>query len=211
MSALSTAAIGKLIRCRDARDHIKPVEYLIHGILPQDCKAALIGDYGTMKTFMAQSVGISIASGSNWFGRITVQRPVLYIVGEHANGFLIRLWTAVGEDKDIPLFTYPEPIRFLDPEQVEKAADLCKFIEEQEGNKPFVIIDTLNRNFGNGDENATRDMTTFTNQLDEFVFPYSSGFLLLHHTPKSGYGSRGSVVLPGYLDTELTITKGVQK
>jgi len=201
-------AISKMIKLVDVPQNIVEVSYLIHTLLPTYCKATLIADYGSYKTFFAISITVAIATGSDWFGRKVTQRPVLYIVGEHVQGFLRRIIGAVGNDSfDHPFYILPEPIHMLNNQEAEKASDFCKQIYEETKQKPFVIIDTLNRNFGDGDESGTRDMTNFTNSLDKHIFPHSSGMLILHHTPKSSKTSRGSNVLPGYVDTELILTK----
>ncbi|NTW88584.1 MAG: AAA family ATPase, partial [Desulfobulbaceae bacterium] len=219
MSWDSQPTIAKLIWCKDIDGHIEPVEYLIHKLLQMNCKAAMVANFASYKTFVALSFAIAIARGDDWFGRKATQRPVLYIVGEHVQGVLRRIKGAVGVS-DIPLVIYPEPIRMLDtfnplpkqagiqPKEMDepvKIKALCLEIEKVTGKKPFVIIDTLNRNFGSGDESSTSDMTVFTNKLDDYVFPFSSGFLVVHHTPKAGNSSRGSNVLPGYIDTEITL------
>lgn len=201
-------ASSQLIKLADISSYLETASYLIHRWLPMNCKAIIIADYGSYKTFFAISIALAIATGSDWFGRKVTQRPVLYIVGEHVQGFLRRIIGAVKNDSyDNPFYILPEPIHMLNNQEAEKASDFCKQIHDETNQKPVVIVDTLNRNFGDGDESSTKDMTNFTNSLDKHIFPYSSGILIPHHTPKSSKTSRGSNVLPGYVDTELILTK----
>lgn len=70
----------------------------------------------------------------------------------------------------------------------------------------LIIIDTLARNFGAGNENSTEDMTHFVNNLDRLRNEFNVTILVVHHT---GHGSpdrgRGSSVLKAAVDTELAM------
>ena len=75
--------------------------------------------------------------------------------------------------------------------------------------KPLAIaIDTLARNFGPGDENATRDMNQFVAGLDALRAVTQAAILVPHH---SGHGDktrgRGSSVLRAAVDGEYLIEK----
>jgi len=68
-----------------------------------------------------------------------------------------------------------------------------------------VIVDTVARNFGAGDENKTQDMGAFVAGVDSIKhrFPGCS-VLLVHHTGHGeGDRARGSSVLIGALDAEF--------
>ena len=72
----------------------------------------------------------------------------------------------------------------------------------------LVVIDTVARCFGSGDENSTRDMNNFVKAVDKIKKKYGCTVLLVHHT---GHGTqergRGSSVLIGALDSEYKIKK----
>jgi len=50
----------------------------------------------------------------------------------------------------------------LDEGNAKSVANAAASLTRQYGKPSLVIIDTLNRNFGNGDENNTADMTRFS-------------------------------------------------
>lgn len=73
----------------------------------------------------------------------------------------------------------------------------------------FVVIDTLNRNFGSGDENNTADMTAFVQSIDAAIrIRYGCAVLIVHHTPLNDTKrARGASALRGALDWEYCLSK----
>jgi hypothetical protein len=71
-----------------------------------------------------------------------------------------------------------------------------------------VVIDTLARNYGPGDENSTKDMTLFIDALD-FWFRQRFGccVLLVHHSGHNMDRARGSSSLKAAIDAEYEVTK----
>ena len=77
------------------------------------------------------------------------------------------------------------------------------------GIKPkLLVIDTLNRSFGDGDENSTQDMTKFVKSCDEFRATTGCDILIIHHSGKDVLkGARGSSVLKAALDNEFSVER----
>jgi hypothetical protein len=76
--------------------------------------------------------------------------------------------------------------------------------EDFDGEMPdLVIVDTLARNFGSGDENSTKDMNAFVESLD-LIRAAAVAVTVIHHTGKdAGRGERGSTALRGAADTVI--------
>jgi len=77
------------------------------------------------------------------------------------------------------------------------------------GNPALIIIDTLNRNFGPGDESSTADMGRFINKIDDNLrIRYGCTVLIIHHTGWNEMArARGSSALRAALDWEYKLTK----
>ena len=77
------------------------------------------------------------------------------------------------------------------------------------GRKPeLIIIDTLARNFGGGDENATKDMSEFIDAVDALKNRYEAATLIVHHSGHSDkQRARGNSTLNGALDAEYKVSK----
>jgi hypothetical protein len=72
----------------------------------------------------------------------------------------------------------------------------------------LLVVDTLARNFGGGDENSNRDMSLFVAVLDDLKSRYGCSVLLVHH---SGHGDagrgRGASALKGAVDAEFGVRR----
>jgi RecA-family ATPase len=102
------------------------------------------------------------------------------------------------------------PAALLDPEsadQVIKAID--EIVSDIGVPVILIVIDTVARNFGTGDENSTKDMGMFIQGIDALRVRHQAAILLVHHT---GHGDksrgRGSMALKGALDAEYKLARG---
>ncbi len=98
------------------------------------------------------------------------------------------------------------------PAALTDAADITRLIADIAANLPaqpaLILLDTLNRNFGPGDENSTSDMTKAVAGLDRIRAATQAAIGLAHHSGKADKGNgRGSSVLKGAADVEFLIEK----
>jgi hypothetical protein len=108
---------------------------------------------------------------------------------------------------DIPLFISSRPAAFLDKDGAALVIAAIEALTDQYGIPALVIIDTLSRNFGGGDESNTRDMSDFVQVIDrDLRHRFGAAVLIVHHTGLSATDrGRGSSVLKGALDFEYLI------
>ena len=80
---------------------------------------------------------------------------------------------------------------------------------KQHGKPGLVVIDTLNQNFGAGDENSTADMTRFMTTLNiEVRAKLGCSVLIVHHTNLTDTSrSRGSGALHNGIDWEYKMAR----
>jgi len=201
----------KFIHVSELLDNIKPTDWLIHGLLEVEALSVLFGESGSFKTFLALSWGLSISCGTDWFERKVKQGTVFFIIGEGKNGFAkrVRAWEIEMKEKlsDKPFYVSSAPVMMLDKESAKIAGDAINKLREKHGTPTLVVIDTLARNFGPGDENSTADMTMFISNLDKYIGRDCSR-VVIHHT---GHGNknraRGSYALIAAADAEYCMTK----
>lgn len=185
----------------------KPPEWIIDGLAETDSFCVLFGDPESGKSFMAMDWACCIATGRPWKDKPVKQGPVLYINGEGHNGVNRRLtaWAiANGEDlRAAPFFLSSTTTALTDEmARAELTAVVAEFIREH-GEPVMVVLDTLARNFGPGDENSTQDMQRAVDTIDVIRTLTKALVIAIHH---SGHGdksrARGSIVLRGAADTE---------
>jgi hypothetical protein len=109
----------------------------------------------------------------------------------------------------VPLFKSERAAQFLDEASANAVTDAVAELSMQHGSPVLIIIDTMARNFGAGDENQIKDMSEFVVAVDDLKakFPGCS-VLIVHHT---GHADKqrggGSIALKGALDAEYRIEK----
>lgn len=112
------------------------------------------------------------------------------------------------EPEAVPVYFASGPTDLTDPDEVSTALTDLRTAAEGIGTPAAILFDTLNRNFGGGDENSTQDMTTAVSQLDRFRDQFGAAVVVLHHTPKANPSiARGSVALKGAADWEYSLLK----
>ncbi|WP_170302160.1 AAA family ATPase [Desulfosarcina widdelii] len=191
---------------------LKPPEFLIKPWLEKDTLSLSFGDPGCGKSFFAIDIAASVATGSDFHGMTVNQGPVIYIAGEGQNGIGRRFmaWSIVhGADlKTAPLYLSTVPLGLCDADQMQAAMDAVEEIAQIAGPSLLIVIDTVARNFGPGDENSTADMGRFIAAADQIRSLYHSAVHLVHHT---GHGdkkrARGSMALKGAIDAEYRLDK----
>ena len=187
--------------------------YLIKGYLPADCTASIYGPSGSFKSFLAVSWACHIATGKQWNERKTEAGVVLYVVGEGGVGVprRIRAWAdEYNESKDVPnIFRVDMPVFMADPLQVMELKLAASQVKAETGlDVKLIVVDTVARCFGAGDENKASDMGAFIAGCDLVKAATGATILLVHHTGKQeSNGARGSSAFKAALDAEYLVKR----
>ncbi|KPQ05470.1 MAG: AAA domain [Rhodobacteraceae bacterium HLUCCA12] len=190
-----------------------PPEFLIDGLIETDTLGLIFGDPGCGKSFMAVDLALSVASGAEFHGRGVKQGAVFYIAGEGHNG-LVRRFVAWAKHRgrglqSVPMFKSERAAQFLDGASAMAVAHSVDALAAQHGAPVLIVVDTLARNFGPGDENSTSEMGAFVAAMDDLKARYPGCVLLIVH--HSGHAekqrARGAMALKGALDFEYRLEK----
>lgn len=184
--------------------------WLVRSYLERDCLAVWFGDSQAGKSFVAIDLSLHIAHGLKWCGKRTHQGLVLYIAAEGKHGLKRRI-KAWHEFHNLPLkrnmVVRTVPAKLCD---IAHTQDLVKQIKLflNEVNPVLIVVDTLNRNFGNGDENKTQDMSLFVDGMNELKLATNSCVLAPHHVGHTNKErGRGSIALYNAIDFEYRIER----
>ena len=198
-------------------EHIANIEltapqYLIEGLIEQQSLCQMFGEPGSGKSFMAIDAACSIGSGKDFHGRPVIRGPVVYVAGEGRRGVVRRVnaWAKAHSIKlsDMSLYVSRTAVGINNGNNLSELKAKIRSIAEEFGSPALIILDTLARNFGDGDENDTRDMTSFIAEVDRLNDEFDCASLIVHHAGHGEKGrARGSSALKGALDTEYKITK----
>jgi hypothetical protein len=192
---------------------ISPPDKLVRRLLGTSSLAVLFGEPGCGKSFLAADMGLHIALGWPWFGRSVTAGAVLYVAGEGFAGLNNRLAgfkLKHQPGEEVPFAIVPVAIDLgpggRDAERVIAAAATVK---SRTGLAvQLIVVDTLARSMGGGDENSTQDMGLFVAACDRIRQTTGATVLVVHHRGKSSTaGARGSSALLGAADTVIEVEK----
>jgi hypothetical protein len=183
-------------------------KWLIEGILKEGTLAVLYGEPKSTKSFIALDWAASLTEGSDWFGFTTPHpRDVVYVQAESPWGLGDRLkaWQEARAGDLARLRFLYHPLNMLDPADRKSLVELVR----KEGVEPgLVVLDTMARTFGGGDENSSQDMGKFIRNADLLKEELGTAVLVVHHPGRNvRRGPRGSTALYGALDTLMLLKK----
>lgn len=185
---------------------MKPPEWLVDGILTQNGLSVLWGRSGAMKSFVALDIGMCVSTGTPWHGKAVKQGPVVYVAAEGAHGLGRRAvgWRKTrGKDLQKPQFKLVPHNIAMTSEDLEA---LVAAILELNIRPALIIIDTLARTFGAGDENKQSDMNAYVSAADRLKDATGANVMIIHHSGvHEERRERGSNVLRGAADTVIKV------
>jgi hypothetical protein len=199
---------------REGMEHIKPAQWLVEGVLPEDGYAIMFGDPSSLKSFLAIDLALSVACGypidGLWSDRIIEPGPVLIAIGEGRPNFRerIRAWeTKHWNGQRCPNIVLADPV----PPVSDKAAwtAFCDgALAMHPGGYRLKVIDTIGRAMQGLNVNSQEHASKFTALQEHLTSKLGGATLALHH---SGHEHKdreaGSYELRGACDTSLQIER----
>ena len=185
-------------------------EWLIEDHFNTDVFCEIYGPPGVTKTFLCTDMTLCVATGKPFLDKYPVKKgEVVYLYAEGFSGLKkrIRAWCHQYPDADIDEAMKNTkfirvPVDFTQDMPTDAFIDL---IDAHKVEPVFIVIDTLNRNFG-GDENSTADMSAFVRNVDAVRNRYKATTLVVHHTGKDvTKQGRGNSALLGGLSTVIKL------
>ena len=179
-------------------------QQLVEGLLPVTGLSVLFGQSGSFKSFMALDIGLHVAARRNWHGRQVRGGAVAYVAGEGLGGLGSRIeaWQQHhGAGDDVPFYTIPEAPQIGTEEESRALLAALRSLPEP---PQLVILDTLARVIGAGDENSARDVGAVVAACGRIQHELGAAVMIVHHTGKSGE-MRGSTALKGAADTCIEV------
>ncbi len=192
-----------LLTLAEMRNRPAP-SYLVHGVIPRNALAAVVGPPAAFKTVVALGIACSVATGKSWAGNSVLQAPVVYISGEGSSGLALRAlaWAqhcGHGAEEIDELYFLPEAVQLLAEAQVDALLEAIR--ATCPGGLGLVVVDTVARSLVVGEENSAKDMGLFVAGADRIRTATGATVLLIHHVAKATGQMRGSTALSGALDT----------
>lgn len=197
----------RLSSIADLIDRPLPAQ-LIEGLIQERSLNVVYGPPGTFKSFLVLDMLLSLATGLEFVRRKTKQTKTLYIIGEGEGMFVLRILAWLRHNginiADADNFrVLPKALHLLNEQEIDA---FIKSVLEQGFMPEVVAIDTLARNFGDGNENQAEHMNKFVYSADRFRSEFGAAVIVVHHANKEG-DIRASTVLKGAADSVIKVTK----
>ena len=193
----------------------EPVKWMIDKVLPVGSFSALFGPPGSFKSFIALDIAEAIATGRTWMGNeVSEPGAVLYLCGEGFGGVGARIKAIKqhhGTEDGAPIYVIRHQLNLRSSVEDFNALMIAveNLITELGIDFKLIIIDTLARAFGGGNENDSSDMGSFISscgRIQQIV--QDCALMILHHSGKDATkGLRGHSSLLGAVDTELELIR----
>jgi hypothetical protein len=193
----------------------KPKETILKGWLGVGEFTTISGLPGTGKSVVTTDLACHIAAGMDWHGQKVRQGLVIYVAAERKKLTERRMMAFRKHHgvKDVPLLVVGGMMDFT--RDTKDADDIISVIREAEtitGYKcVWVIIDTLTRVFGGGDQNASKDMVKFVRSCDHILTETGAHVTAIHHSAWSGERGKGAIDLDGAVDASFMVKKDGNK
>lgn len=179
--------------------------YMVKGWLDRNCLSMLYGPSNAGKTFVALDIAMHIAAGKPWRGLHVNGGPVLYIAAEGGAGIRNRVAAIKREHPDMASAPFTLLPIGLDLHGQGDALAVCEIMPDE--SPALVVVDTLARSMGAGDENTAKDAAMFVRNCDLIREATGAHVMVIHHTGKdTERGARGSSALRGAVDDEIEVT-----
>lgn len=200
---------------------IEPVltsRYLVKGLLDRSALSVVYGDSNAGKTFVALDLAVHVAAGADWHGRPTAcgksdAGAVVYVAGEGGTGIQNRLMAIRAAYPHLDQLCEKYNSFFL----LQATLDLCtgddadclaEALAKIGIPIALIVIDTLARAMGSGDENTAKDMGALVRNVDDLRADTGAHVMIIHHSGKdASRGARGSNSLRAAVDTEIEVTR----
>lgn len=188
-----------------------PKEHVIDGVLGVGEFTVIVGKPGTGKSVIATDMAGHVAAGLPWHGRTVRQGLVVYFAAERKKlterrlrAFRIR--HALGA---IPLAVVGGKLDMTGGlRDAQDLVRLIKTLEDQAGHTcTWIVVDTLSRTFGGGDQNASKDMGRFVQAADELMRGTGAHVTVIHHSPWNEDRGKGAIDLDGAVDASFVVSR----
>lgn len=180
----------------DALEMLEPPSWIVDQKVPAHSVGYITGRDGTYKTFLALDFALTLAAQGE---------PVVYLVGEGANGFGRRIGAWLYHHKaDRATVAKNLIVRNGTVNLFAQGPDFDDLVERVTEVKPrLVVVDTLARSMAGAEENSNSDMGLVTKALDRLKEASDGTVLVIAHTDKGNNDARGASAIEDNADFVL--------
>jgi hypothetical protein len=182
---------------------------LVKGVLGTGEFSLFVAKPGTAKSVLVGDIGCHIAAGIDWHGRTVKQGLVVFFAAERKSLTERRIaaWRKKHGLTDIPFVVVGGKLDLTTGLVDAKAlANVIAELEAKSGHPcVLVILDTVTRTFGPGDQHQSRDMSRYIQSVDALNRATGAHIAAIHHSPWSDDRGKGAIDLDGAVDVSFVV------
>lgn len=209
---LSDGDKGKVLPLEwfDQIDAQLEANWLVDDLIPSQGLCLVYGHPGCGKSFFALDMAMHVAGGQAWRERDVEQGLVIYIGAEGQRGLRQRVaaFRKHHNVHDLPFALIPVEVNLLaaDGDLQALVATIEQAVERYNLPVGMIVVDTLSRTFGGGDEIGS-DMVSYINNVGRLQHAFQCTTMVIHHRPKDSTNEtpRGHGSLWGACDTIILV------
>jgi hypothetical protein len=185
-------------------------QWIVKGLIGAGEASLWVAKPGTAKSVLLCDIGCHIAAGRDWHGRKVNQSLVVFFAAERKSVTERRIaaWRKHHGVSGIPFAVVGGKLDMTSGLIDARAlAATIKGCEEKSGLPcRLVILDTVTRTFGPGDQNSSKDMTRFIQSVDQLTQATGAHVAAIHHSGWGGDRGKGAVDLDGAVDVSYGVS-----
>src|SRR5882724_1897293 len=193
----------------DDADQSTAKEEIVQGVLGAGEFSLFVAKPGTGKSVLVGDIGCHIAAGLDWHGRKVKQGLVVFFAAERKKLTERRVaaWRKKHGVSGIPFVVVGGKLDLTSGVIDAKAlAATIKGLEEKSGHQcVLIILDTVTRTFGPGDQHQSRDMQRYVQSVDELNRATNAHIAAIHHSPWADDRGKGAIDLDGAIDVSFVV------
>jgi len=188
----------------DDVDQTVTKEEIVQGVLGAGEFSLFVAKPGMGKSVLVGDIGMHIAAGMEWHGKKVKQGLVVFFAAERKK---ITEWRKKHGVSGIPFVIVGGKLDLTTGLiDAKTLAATIKSLEQKLGFKcVLIILDTVTRTFGPGDQHQSRDMQRYVQSVDELNRGTTAHIAAIHHSPWSDDRGKGAIDLDGAIDVSFVV------
>jgi AAA domain len=193
----------------DDVDKTTTKEEIVQGVLGAGEFSLFVAKPGMGKSVLVGDIGCHIAAGMDWHGRKVKQGLVVFFAAERKRLTERRVaaWRKKYGFTNIPFVVVSGKLDLTTGLIDAKALSATiKGLEETSRHEcVLIILDTVTRTFGPGDQHQSRDMQKYVQSVDELNRATGAHIAAIHHSPWNEDRGKGAIDLDGAIDVSFVV------
>lgn len=186
-------------------------EWVVEGFIAAGEFSYAVGKPGSSKSVIFTDAACHVGAGMEWHGRAVKKGLVVYLAAERGKVTRRRMMAFrkhyVASGVAVAVIEGATDLTNGLADAVTLAERITELGKDCGLPPVWIIVDTLSRTFGGGDQNKSQDMGKFVRSVDTIIEKTGAHVTVIHHTPWEQERAKGAIDLDGAVDASFIVRK----